>query len=95
MDIWDELVVQLATVPDLPGARCRGRWELFDAGIEKHADAHYAREAAKKLCQVCPALHCCTAWIDSLPAHQRPVGVVAGRYITVAEAVNAQKGRVS
>lgn len=33
IDLWTELIGQLGAVPALEGARCRQRWELFDATI--------------------------------------------------------------
>ena len=95
MDIWDELVVQLVTVPDLPGAAAAADGNCSTLVSRNMQTPTTHARPRRNSAEVCPALHCCTAWIDSLPAHQRPVGVVAGRYITVAEAVNAQKGRVS
>lgn len=70
----------LGLAPSLPGARCRGRWELFDpAEPGTHADeAEYAEEAALRLCDQCPSLVRCRAWFESLPKSRRPLGVVAG-----------------
>ncbi|UUO01695.1 WhiB family transcriptional regulator [Mycolicibacterium novocastrense] len=65
----------MASVPHLPGAACRGKWEIFDA--EDPADPR--AEQALGLCARCPALAACTAWIDGLPPTLRPAGVVAGR----------------
>ena len=88
MNTWDELVSQLHTIPDLPGARCRGRHELFDATITGHRgdtpdNLEYARTAAAQLCATCPALHDCAAWLDTQPPHNRPLGITAGRLITI------------
>ncbi|WP_019969338.1 hypothetical protein [Mycobacterium sp. 141] len=79
---WDLLVAELAT-PSLPGARCHGRHELFDAAIDNGQRGHqhdreYARNAALRLCAQCPAWRLCRDWFDSLPADQRPLGVTAG-----------------
>ena len=85
------MVSQLADIPNLPGARCRGRTELYDtaAGGRPHhpADVDYARGAALRLCHQCPALDRCTEWLESLPAQQQPRGVVAGRLNTPGEQV--------
>ncbi|SHQ69014.1 Uncharacterised protein [Mycobacteroides abscessus subsp. abscessus] len=77
---WDTLLAELAT-PVLPGARCRGRHELFDAAIGDGRGAlderDYARQAAARICRQCPALASCREWFDSLPHEQRPLGVTA------------------
>jgi hypothetical protein len=65
-----DLLLALRT-PHLPGAACRGRWELFD-------DRGRQAEAIQ-LCQSCPALALCRQWVDSLKPSQRPPGVIAGR----------------
>jgi hypothetical protein len=41
-----------------------------------------ARVVALQICQSCPALQPCRQWFDSLPAPQRPRGVIAGRLVT-------------
>ncbi|WP_078324300.1 hypothetical protein [Mycobacteroides salmoniphilum] len=78
---WDTLLAELAT-PVLPGARCRGRHELFDAAIGDgprgcQDERDYAREVATRICHQCPALLSCREWFDSLPEEQRPLGVTA------------------
>lgn len=78
---WDTLLAELAT-PVLPGARCRGRHELFDAAIGDSPrgpqdERDYAREAAARICRQCPALASCREWFESLPHEQRPLGVTA------------------
>lgn len=87
MNNWDEMVSEFGEIPLLPGARCRGRWELFDATITGHrggdgSDLEYARNAALQLCTGCPALDPCRDWLASLPASQRPLGVTAGQLKT-------------
>jgi WhiB family redox-sensing transcriptional regulator len=59
--------------PDLTGAACTGRSDLFDpkAGPQRH-------RTALALCARCPVLAACRAWFASLPAAQVPKGVVAG-----------------
>ena len=64
----------LAGIPRLPGALCRGQWELFD-------DAELPDEALT-LCRRCPALAACSAWFEGLPPRRRPQGVIAGRVFT-------------
>jgi len=91
---WDEFRIQLGEVPALPGARCRGRTELFDATIHPERggsidDLQYARNRASDLCGACPALNRCRAWVDSLPPNQRPHGVIAGRLNTSAAVRNS------
>jgi len=71
----------LTGVPRLPGVRCLGRGDLFDPAAtgeapEAAADRH---NQAVGLCQHCPALDPCAAWVDSLKPSRRPGGVVAGR----------------
>lgn len=71
------LAASIAPVPDLEGAACAGRSELFDlrpAGCDDHA----YREALV-LCARCPVLGACRAWFASLPKEARPYGVIAGR----------------
>lgn len=84
MTTFDAIVGSLGHIPDLPGARCRGRHELFDATIAgtrdtRPDDLQYARAAAVRLCQACPALDACRAWFTALRPDERPHGVVAGR----------------
>lgn len=84
---WDTLVAELAT-PVLPGARCRGRHELFDAAIGEGQrgakdDRDYARDAAVRICRQCPALGSCRQWFESLPDEQRPFGVTAAVVVNV------------
>jgi hypothetical protein len=80
----DLLVAILRGTPRLQGALCRAYPDLFDAthpiergqSLKGSADA---RAAAIRICQTCPALDPCGAWLDNLrPAH-RPSGVVAGQ----------------
>jgi WhiB family redox-sensing transcriptional regulator len=87
MHHWAEFVGQLGDVPQLPGARCRGRHELFDATINgtrgsDPGNVEYARSAAEQLCQACPALADCRRWLNSLTPHSRPAGITAGQLPT-------------
>ena len=74
------LPAAIAPLPDLTGAACAGRSDLFDlkAGSLRH-------RTALAMCARCPVLAACRAWFASLPAAERPAGVVAGR-------VHAPKG---
>ena len=51
-------------------------------GGPNRADIARAREQALRCCQSCPVLTQCSDWFDSLPAWDRPRGVVAGQVIT-------------
>lgn len=65
-------------IPDLHGAACAGRPELFDV-----ADRHDpTAQAAKAICATCPVLGACRQWLNSLPRWGRPCGIVAGRYVS-------------
>ena len=81
-----ELFGALTAIPALPGARCRGRWDLFDPREDREdkGAARNRHEQALGLCRLCPALAGCTAWFDSLPRGKRPQGVIAGRVYPAA-----------
>jgi hypothetical protein len=70
-----DLVGALRSVPALPGAKCRGRAELFDGA--DGPDGARTRLAAA-FCARCPALTACAAWAGRQPDN-RLDGVVAGR----------------
>jgi len=71
-----------AAVPRLRGARCRDKWELFDAAATRlHGPAASAQAEALAECRQCPALMLCREWLDSLEPRARPSGVIAGRVI--------------
>lgn len=79
-----DLLDSLGGLPVLPGARCRHRWELFDATIHEGRGAPTtavldARNEALAICNSCPALAACAAWVESLPPRHRPHGVIAGQ----------------
>ena len=82
----------LGDIPDLAGARCRNRHELFDQAIEG-SSAIFARRAARQVCASCPALEACGAWVEALPQYQRPRGIVAGRLIDVTGRFPAEVAR--
>jgi Transcription factor WhiB len=69
--------VLIIPVPDLNGAACAGRSDLFDLR-PVDSDDHSYREALA-LCARCAVLGACRAWFASLPAEARPYGVTAGR----------------
>nr|WP_220096340.1 WhiB family transcriptional regulator [Mycolicibacterium fortuitum] len=48
---------------------------------ETPESCRYRTTAAKALCATCPALSACRSWLESLPAQERPTGVVAGLVI--------------
>lgn len=79
------LIAILQGTPLLQGARCRIRPEVFDAthpiGQGASSTRHHldARAAAVAECERCPALPACRSWLESLPASQRPSGIVAGQ----------------
>lgn len=72
------------TTPALPDAACVGRWSEFDpAHPDEHpADVDRRHARAVTVCQRCPELTACRAWLLNLPATKRPSGVVAGLHIT-------------
>ena len=71
------LAAAIRPVPDLKGAACAGRSDLFDLR-PVDSDDHAYREALA-LCARCPVLSACRAWFASLPAEAKPYGVIAGR----------------
>lgn len=83
MNPFEQVLSALAAAPVLRGARCRGRHYLFDPqeGRESDETANARHLQALGLCERCPALSACQAWLDSLPRSKRPCGVVAGRVI--------------
>lgn len=74
-----ELFAALKT-PDLPGARCRGRWELFDLRPGTHPHHVDLAAEAVAICQGCPALADCRQWAATLPRNT-VTGVLAGTVI--------------
>jgi hypothetical protein len=84
-----DLFAELASMPSLPGARCRGHVELFDhtTGKSQAADTRKARTAALGICHDCPARHACRAWLDTLPAGHRPIGKLPIAWLVVVGAV--------
>ncbi|KUH90634.1 hypothetical protein AU187_24490 [Mycobacterium sp. IS-1556] len=71
-------------VPVLPGALCPDHPHVFytSSDTTDPETRDYAATTAIRLCKACPALEACRDWLDSLPAAERPLGVVAGRIST-------------
>ena len=67
----------ITRLPDLTGAACAGRSDLFD--LRPVPGDHRAYREALALCARCPVLAACGAWFASLPTAERPPGVIAGR----------------
>lgn len=91
MSDWDTTRALLAGIPALPGARCKGRSDLYERTIGEHRadglpakdELENARSEALRLCNNgCPALDPCRAWLAALPVAHRPAGVIAGQVIT-------------
>ena len=97
MNDLDAVLGALLGLPSLPGARCRGRSELFDEPAPREPARHAAERhaQARMLCAGCPALAACATWFDSLPARDRPRGVIAGRPDSRARRPAAENGQVS
>ena len=92
MSDWDTTQSLLAGIPDLRGAPCKGREDLYERTISEHhaagrltkTELDDARREALRLCAGCEAQTHCRAWLDALPKSRRPRGVVAGVVITTA-----------
>jgi hypothetical protein len=69
----------LAGSPRLPDAACINHPELFDPLDPSHPNRPAIEASAIDVCRRCPALADCSAWVTTLPARQRPAGVVAGQ----------------
>ncbi len=88
MPDWQTMRALLAGVPDLPGARCKGSADLFEATVAEHdktatrSEVQQSRAVALRICAACPARTACGDWLASLPLSRRPRGVVAGEVIT-------------
>ena len=90
MSDWQTMRALLAGIPALPGARCKGRSDLFERTVGEHrmtgrltkTEVDDARREALRVCGACGAQTPCRAWLSSLPASRRPPGVVAGVVIT-------------
>ena len=79
---WIALIgAVLDGVPNLTGAACSGRPDVFDSAPHSEpSDVTGTRYAAAlAVCHDCPCLTQCRAWVDDTPPTKRPSGVVAGR----------------
>ncbi|MEH6794025.1 MAG: WhiB family transcriptional regulator [Rhodococcus sp. (in: high G+C Gram-positive bacteria)] len=78
---WDGLADALQAAPDLTGAACAGRWNLFDPpdsdAHETPEDTRYRHRAAKEICDRCPVFDACSVWVAGLVPGEVS-GVVAG-----------------
>jgi hypothetical protein len=73
-----DLLGAIAAAPNLTGAACREHRDVFDATVSKAAGRPGVYARAIRVCTSCPVLTRCSAWVESLPAPQRPLGVTAG-----------------
>jgi hypothetical protein len=64
-----------AAMPAMPNALCIPERKLFDRAAH---GAPLAAELAQRCCRYCPHLAQCKQWLDTLPAVDRPAGVVGG-----------------
>jgi hypothetical protein len=74
----------MASVPDLPGAACKGsaEWDYdHDQQPETLAEREARLDAAVAACHGCPVLEVCRRYVDGLPPRERPTGAIAGRVI--------------
>lgn len=84
---WEGLASSLSGIPDLPGAACRGRCDLFDPEREREPgqspeDPHDRHQLAKSICvNECPCMDACRSYVESLSPSKRPIGVVAGKVV--------------
>ena len=71
----------LDLAPHMPDAACVGQSALHDPATAGEHPVTVARRhmAAIEACRLCPTLHQCAAWLNSLPKSKRPEGVTAGR----------------
>lgn len=76
-----DMFATIGLAPALPGARCRGRTELFDPRHDgETTETTEARHRqAIGLCSGCRSFDPCRAWVTGLSPRARPAGVVAGR----------------
>ncbi|MGV0161043.1 hypothetical protein ACRU3B_16585 [Mycobacterium colombiense] len=65
-----------AAAPRMPNAACWGETWMADVEIRS---SRGTIDAAIDVCLSCPAMQRCATWVESLPADQKPAGVVAGR----------------
>jgi hypothetical protein len=66
----------LGQAPNLAGALCKGRADIFELPPTTAPD--YTREVAVavKVCHRCPVLPKCERYLERMPSTDRPVGMV-------------------
>jgi hypothetical protein len=69
-----KLPAAITPLPELTGAACAGRSDLFDLRPVHSDDDDRAYCEALALCARCPVLGACRAWFASLPNAKRPDG---------------------
>ena len=82
-----DLLADLASAPELPGAACKGStaWDLVDYNEPRDRE-----RAAQAVClKSCPVLASCLAALLAAPRSQWPEGVVAGRVLRKRDRANA------
>ena len=90
MTDWQTMHALIAGIPELPGARCKGKAALYERTVGVRSgggrpatdEVDAARAAALRLCDACPALAACRAWLEAQRPSRRPLGVVAGQLVT-------------
>jgi len=73
-----DLLGAIAAAPNLTGAACREHRDVFDATTGKAAGRPGVYARAITVCESCPALAACSAWVEGLAPSRRPLGVTAG-----------------
>lgn len=89
MTTWASMRALLEAIPDLDGAKCKGRSDLYERTVAEHritgrltkTELDQARSAALATCTACPALQPCRAWLGALRPTQRPRGIIAGTLV--------------
>ena len=86
MPNFDQLLAAIAGAPARHGARCKGRWHLWD-----ETECPETVEYTRGQCRECPARQPCSEYFDSLKPSKRPVGVVAGQVLQPARPERPRK----
>lgn len=90
MTRWEHTAARVGAIPHLEGARCVNHVELFYNAITRRRDGrearaksevNAARSAALRVCESCPALDRCEAWLEDVRSYRRPRGVFAGQVV--------------
>jgi hypothetical protein len=67
---WESLAESMSGIPDLPGAACWGRWDLFDPEADRVngkavEDPYDRHQLALSIClNECPTLAECRVWVE-------------------------------